>query len=114
VRCATAIRSNSNQQISDPICRGATASDYICGLINGTYIDKSSVDGHAVNDPFRTDLDASEGDSGGPYFFGLTIYGVHADSKDGVDPPAAGTSWYTTANRSETEGNFDFCLTSAC
>lgn len=114
IRSATSIAYIDDQEIGDPICRGATVNGYMCGYINGLLIDKSSVDGHAVNNLVRTDFDASEGESGGPYFFGLQIYGIHADSKGNVDPPTAGTSWYTQASRAQNVGGFDFCLTSSC
>lgn len=105
---------NSGQTIGTPICRGGGYSGYICGEINGRNIDKSSVDGHHVRYLFRTDFDASLGDSGAPYFYNWTSFGIHADSKTDVDPPDPGTSWYTTTWRAQDDAGITLCVTSAC
>jgi hypothetical protein len=105
---------NSEQDIGTPICRGAAFSGYICGQVNGQNIDKASVDGHRVRYLYRTDFDASQGDSGAPYFYNYTSFGVHADSKTDVDPPDPGTSWYTTTWRAQDDAGITLCLTSAC
>jgi hypothetical protein len=63
---------------------------------------------------WKTDFDAIEGDSGGPYFVGNDYYGVHADSISGIDPPEEGNSWYTTIARAESVGGLDVCLDSNC
>lgn len=114
VSSATDFYYNSEQEEGDVVCRIGTTSGYLCGVIDGTNIDKSSVDGHEVLHLWRTNFDASEGDSGGTMFFGPTLMGIHADSKTDVDPPTDGHSWYTTAWRAQDEAGIDFCFTSGC
>lgn len=95
------------------LCRSALKSGYLCGNIDATGATRN-VDGHSITNLKRTDFDAIPGDSGGPYFLVETAYGLHADSLDGVDPPASGHSWYTTVNRADTEAGTSICLTSSC
>jgi hypothetical protein len=93
------------QQVGSLICRSGAKSGWICGQIDVLHASKSNLDGHNVTDLRRTDFDASPGDSGGTMNNGHQFLGIHNDSKDGVDPPDPGNSWYSTGDQIWIAGN---------
>jgi hypothetical protein len=118
IRSATDVPSDSDplQQVGSTICRGGATSGDICGQVDKLVVSRTgpqNVDGHDVDMLRRTDFDASLGDSGAVMFYGPYFLGIHNDSLTGVDPPAAGHSFYSTGQRIEAAGNA-VCTTSSC
>ncbi|MEA2025307.1 MAG: S1 family peptidase [Chloroflexota bacterium] len=114
IRSINSVRASADQQVGNPICRSAYKTYYLCGTIKVRNDSVRDVDGRWIKNLFKVSFDASPGDSGGIYFFGPTVYGIHADSKTGIDPPADGRSWYTPAQRAESKADLTICTTSGC
>ena len=107
------VRPNDYQQVGLLICRSAVDSGYWCGKILGRNVSSRDVDGRDIVNLYTADFDAIPGDSGGIYFVGSSVYGIHADSLDNTSPPA-GKSWYTPAERVENQANLTICTSSGC
>lgn len=101
------------QQVGSLVCRSGAASGWVCGQIDVLHASKSNLDGHNVTDLRRTDFDATPGDSGAPMYNGHQFLGIHNDSRDNIDPPQAGNSWYSTSDQIWIAGN-RICEDAAC
>ena len=115
IRSITGIRLSQHQHVGNFLCRSAEETKYICGFIHERNSAVKDVDGRDIKKLYKTDFDADVGDSGGIYFLGNIVYGIHADSKTNVSPPASnGRSWYTPAQRAEDKASLDICTSSGC
>ncbi len=93
IRAATTWQVSDHQNVGDAVCRSGEYSGYHCGTI--VNINKTKdVDGKQIKHQWVMDSDACPGDSGGPYFIGLSIYGIHSDSTDGCNP-GTNRAWYS-------------------
>lgn len=120
-RNITHIAENAEQVIGDAICRFAWRTGLHCGVISvrdvTRVVSTAGVASYHIDHQWEVNFDADGGDSGGPYFQGLTAYGIHADSPDGV---TAGRGWYSTLAWARATYNvrhsvlWDYCTTSAC
>jgi hypothetical protein len=61
----------------------------------------------------EVEFDASPGDSGAPYFFGNTAYGLHTDSTDD-DYTVTKRAWYSPISQAQLAVDIELCTTATC
>jgi len=99
--------------VNDFFCRSGVNSGYLCGRV--TDLDKTlQVENRLIDHQNKVDYDAVQGDSGGPYWFGSKLYGIHSDSWESPDPLPK-RAWYTPyVWASIVVSNVHICLTTSC
>lgn len=103
----------ADQQVNTFLCRSGATTDYVCGRIVET--DRTlDVEGRLIDHQWKVDFDASPGDSGGPYWFGNKLYGIHSASTNNALPPPR-FAWYTPYVWALVViSNIDACMDSDC
>lgn len=112
IRATSGWRTNQTQLVGDTICRGGATTGYRCGTIHARDVDRL-VEGLTVHHSYEVTFDASPGDSGAPYFFGSTAYGIHTDSTDD-GAPGTHYAWYSTVGWTLSEAYISYCFNATC